>query len=125
MLEPNTPDGDEAHEILAAEAFAMPAPDPTLAESEAHDVLAAEEFALPAPDPVLHHPPVVLPSDLTGTDEAVDVLAAEEFAMPAPAPAVDVAVPPRPSYEPWVRAAIVALAAWIGARVLARAVRRR
>jgi hypothetical protein len=52
----------------------------------AHDVLAAEAFAVPAPDPVLHHGPVVLPEDPTGIEEPHDVLAAEEFAMPAPAP---------------------------------------
>jgi hypothetical protein len=50
---------------------------------EAHDVLAAEEFALPAPDPSIGHPPVVLPDDPSGISEAHDVLAAEEFALPA------------------------------------------
>lgn len=49
-----------------------------------HDVLAAEEFALPAPDPILHHSPVRLPEDPTGIAEPHDVLAAEEFALPAP-----------------------------------------
>jgi hypothetical protein len=52
-------------------------------ETEAHDVLAAEAFAMPAPDPSLHHGPVVLPEDPTGIAEPHDVLAAEEFAMPA------------------------------------------
>lgn len=55
-------------------------------EEPAHDVLAAEEFALPAPDPAIHHGPVALPEDPTGLVEAHDVLAAEEFAMPAPRP---------------------------------------
>lgn len=50
----------------------------------AHDVLAAEAFAVPAPDPSLHHHPVVLPADPTGISEPHDVLAAEEFPMPAP-----------------------------------------
>ena len=50
---------------------------------EAHDVLAAEEFALPSPDPTIHHGPVRLPEDPTGIIEPHDVLAAEEFAMPA------------------------------------------
>jgi hypothetical protein len=50
----------------------------------AHDILAAEEFGMPAPDPVLHHGPVTLPADPTGIAEPHDVLAAEEFAMPAP-----------------------------------------
>jgi hypothetical protein len=53
------------------------------AEEPAHDVLAAEEFAMPAPDPSLHHGPVRLPDDPTGIAEPHDVLAAEEFAMPA------------------------------------------
>src|SRR6202040_2171431 len=86
MPDPQIPPTAPAHDVLAAEAFAMPAPDPTLLDAEAHDVLAAEEFAMPAPDPTLHHPPVVLPGDLTGAAEARDVLAAEEFAMPAPPP---------------------------------------
>ncbi len=50
----------------------------------AHDVLAAEAFAVPAPDPDLHHGPVLLPDDPTGSPEPHDVLAAEEFPMPAP-----------------------------------------
>jgi hypothetical protein len=74
---------DPAHDVLAAEEFPVPAPDPTLHEEPAHDVLAAEEFAMPAPDPAIHHGPVALPADLTGDDDARDVLAAEEFAMPA------------------------------------------
>ncbi len=56
----------------------------TAAEERPHDVLAAEMFAVPAPDPILHHGPLTLPGDLTGTEEPRDVLAAEEFAMPAP-----------------------------------------
>jgi hypothetical protein len=51
--------------------------------SEPVDVLAAEEFAVPAPDPALHHEHLDLPPDLIG-EEPRDVLAAEEFAMPAP-----------------------------------------
>jgi hypothetical protein len=52
----------------------------------AEDVLAAEMYAVPAPDPTIHHGPVVLPGDLTGADEPRDVLAAEEFALPAGPP---------------------------------------
>jgi len=52
-------------------------------EDEAHDVLAAEAFAMPAPDPTLHYGPVVLPDDPTGIAEPHDVLAAEEFPVPA------------------------------------------
>ncbi len=50
-----------------------------------HDILAAEAFVVPGPDPELHpHGPVQLPEDPTGIAEPHDVLAAEEFAMPAP-----------------------------------------
>jgi hypothetical protein len=52
-------------------------------EEAARDVLAAEAFAVPAPDPNLRHGPVVLPEDPSGIAEPHDVLAAEEFAMPA------------------------------------------
>lgn len=47
-----------------------------------HDVLAAEQFVMPAPDPALKRPR--LPEDPAGTAEPHDVLAAEEFPMPAP-----------------------------------------
>lgn len=57
---------------------------PGRGEDKAHDVLAAEEFAVPTPDPALRHAPVRLPDDPTGIAEAHDVLAAEEFPMPAP-----------------------------------------
>jgi hypothetical protein len=53
---------------------------------KAHDVLAAEEFAMPSLDPTLHHAPVKLPADPSGVAEPHDVLAAEEFAIPAPRP---------------------------------------
>src|SRR5579862_95618 len=52
-------------------------------DDEPTDVLAAEEFGVPAPDPALQPEILVLPSDLVGA-EARDVLVAEEFAMPAP-----------------------------------------
>ena len=55
---------EPAHDMLAAEAFAMPAPDPELTTTarcacpripsgirEPHDVLAAEEFPMPAARP--------------------------------------------------------------------------
>lgn len=54
------------------------------ADDSARDVLAAEEFGVPAPDPGLHHGPVMLPDDPSGIAEPHDVLAAEEFALPAP-----------------------------------------
>jgi hypothetical protein len=53
------------------------------AEEPAHDVLAAEAFAVPGPDPELRRRPVVLPEDPSGIAEPHDILAAEEFAMPA------------------------------------------
>jgi len=52
-------------------------------DDEPTDVLAAEEFVVPAPDPALQPEVLQLPADLVG-DEPRDVLAAEEFAMPAP-----------------------------------------
>jgi hypothetical protein len=74
---------EPAHDVLAAEEFGVPAPDPALHRDLAHDILAAEEFGVPAPDPALHHGPVTLPADPTGIAEPHDVLAAEEFALPA------------------------------------------
>jgi hypothetical protein len=65
----------------------MPVPKPQTPEDEpAHDVLAAEAFAVPAPDPDLRHQQVVLPADPSGIAEPHDILAAEEFAMPAVKP---------------------------------------
>jgi hypothetical protein len=52
-------------------------------DEEPTDILAAEEFVVPAPDPALQPEKLQLPSDLVGK-EPRDVLAAEEFAMPAP-----------------------------------------
>ncbi|HWF24429.1 MAG TPA: hypothetical protein VG275_03210 [Solirubrobacteraceae bacterium] len=59
---------------------------PNSGDLAAHDVLAAEEFAVPARDPSIGHPPVVLPDDPSGIAEPHDVLAAEEFALPASPP---------------------------------------
>lgn len=53
------------------------------AREAAHDILAAEAFAVPAPDPRLRHDPV-LPRAPDGAPEPHDILAAEEFAMPVP-----------------------------------------
>jgi hypothetical protein len=69
----------------------MPSEPPEHAESQpdeqaAHDVLAAEAFAVPAPDPDLRHEHVVLPDDPSGIEAPHDILAAEEFAMPAASP---------------------------------------
>ena len=113
---------ERPHDILAAEEFEVPAPDPALHRDHPHDILAAEEFGVPAPDPALHHGPVTLPADPTGIAEPHDILAAEEFAMPAPTPR---ALPPVPArgLDPGSpsRAAVVTL----GALVLVLARRRR
>jgi hypothetical protein len=50
---------------------------------DAHDVLAAEAFAVPAADPDLRHHRVVLPDDPSGIPEPHDILAAEEFPLPS------------------------------------------
>ena len=62
----------------------MPGRESPSPEDQAHDVLAAEAFAVPTGDPSLRHQPITLPDDPTGIVEPHDVLAAEEFAMPAP-----------------------------------------
>jgi hypothetical protein len=59
------------------------------AAEPAHDVLAAEAFGVPARDPTLRNEPIQLPDDPTGIVEPHDTLAAEEFAMPAPCGASD------------------------------------
>jgi hypothetical protein len=62
----------------------VPPPEIPASSEPPHDVLAAEEFALPAPDPDLHHQdPVQLPDDPAGIVEPHDILAAEEFPIPA------------------------------------------
>ena len=94
-----------------------------LAEEPPHDVLAAEMFGVPAPDPTIHHAPVVLPADLTGVDEPRDVLAAEEFAMPAaPAHPEGAAAGGRRSAR---KAAVAGVAVAFGLVVALRALRRR
>jgi hypothetical protein len=72
------PGRHEAPPSGAADKFHFPPPP----EEQAHDVLAAEAFAVPTADPSLRHP-ITLPDDPSGIDEPHDVLAAEEFAMPA------------------------------------------
>jgi hypothetical protein len=61
---------------------------------DVHDILAAEAFAVPEADPTIHPRSVVLPEDPTGILEAHDILAAEEFAMPSVRPHVE--PPPSP-----------------------------
>jgi hypothetical protein len=114
MADPKIPASDESpHDVLAAEEFGVPAPDPVLHREEAHDILAAEEFGVPASDPVLHHGPVRLPDDPSGIVEAHDVLAAEEFALPAPRPGASGpgTSSPGASRGAWVGAAALALLA--------------
>ena len=60
-------------------------PSQTPGHEPAHDVLAAEAFAVPASDPELRRP-VQLPEDPSGIAEPHDILAAEEFAMPVGSP---------------------------------------
>src|SRR5215213_3464798 len=74
-------------------------PEPN-ASDEPHDVLAAEQFAIPAPEAAWHAGPVQLPPEPNASDEPHDVLAAEEFAMPAPPPHVAFASASEPSRKP-------------------------
>ena len=77
----------------------------------AHDILAAEAFAMPAPDPALRRG-LVLPEDPAGIAEPHDILAAEEFAMPAPYRGRDGAAPTTRSRRgaPWAWVAGAGLA---------------
>jgi hypothetical protein len=96
----------------------VPTPD-----EKAHDILAAEAFAVPASDPVLHHGPLAVPDDPAGNGEPHDVLAAEEFPMPATRPHVT----PEPSRarQSAPRRLGLAAAAGILALLVIRALRRR
>jgi MYXO-CTERM domain-containing protein len=96
-------------------------PEPNASE-EPHDVLAAEEFAMPAPEAARRDRPVQLPPEPNASDEPHDVLAAEEFAMPAPPPHVAFAAPPQPDRPS--RRYVSAAAAAVGV-VLAALWRRR
>lgn len=98
-------------------------PEPNASE-EAHDVLAAEQFAMPAPQAAWHSGPLELPPEPNPSDEPHDVLAAEEFAMPAPPPHVEFASAPAPSKRP-ERRHVAAAAAAVGAALVALLRRRR
>jgi hypothetical protein len=113
-------------------------PEPN-ATGEPHDVLAAEEFAMPAPEAAWRDRPVQLPPEPNPSDEPHDVLAAEQFAMPAPPPHVAFASPPasgmaalavRRSQAGRLPATshprrLAAVAAGLGAALIAAFVRRR
>jgi hypothetical protein len=95
------------------------APHRTPDEEPAHDVLAAEAFAVPAADPGLRHRRVVLPEDPSGIAEPHDILAAEEFAMPALPGEPRRGTLTRAADAPWwsmIGAAAGALVALIGLR---------
>lgn len=99
-------------------------PEPN-ASDRPHDVLAAEQFAMPAPQAAWHaEPPLQLPPEPNASDEPHDVLAAEEFAMPAPPPHVRFASAPAPSRTPSGRQ-FAAAAAGLGAALAAILRRRR
>jgi hypothetical protein len=86
----------------------------TSAPEPAHDILAAEAFAMPAPDPRFHKHPLHVPNDPndpSGATEPHDVLAAEEFPMPA-GRAADALARARPD-GPWQLATRIATAAAI------------
>ncbi|HET6447725.1 MAG TPA: hypothetical protein VFG31_01350 [Conexibacter sp.] len=98
-------------------------PEPNASE-EPHDVLAAEQFAMPAPQAAWHpEAPPSLPPEPNASEEPHDVLAAEAFAMPAPPPHVRFASAPAPSGRP-SRRHVSAAAAGLGA-ALATLLRRR
>jgi hypothetical protein len=101
----------------------MPARESPPPKNDAHDVLAAEAFAVPSADPTLRHQPIALPEDPTGIVEAHDVLAAEEFAMPAPRRPAESSGPVAIAARAATPARIGALA--VVALVVRRAVRRR
>jgi hypothetical protein len=91
-------------------------------EEPVTDVLAAEEFVVPAPDPALRPERLNLPPDQIG-DEPRDVLAAEEFAMPAPDEAHE--PPPRGKRLPVARLVAINLPPVVFALWLWRRLRRR
>lgn len=112
---------EPVHDVLAAEEFAVGSADPRLHHERAHDVLAAEEFAVGSADPDLTHGPVTLPDDPTGIAGPHDVLAAEEFPLPAHPPTVAGPVASGGALDySRVKAGVVALAAFVLLRRLRR-----
>jgi hypothetical protein len=94
-------------------------------DEAAHDVLAAEAFAVPSADPTLRHHAITLPDDPSGIAEAHDVLAAEEFAMPAPRGASESGGGPLALARRATSPVRIALAAAVALLVLAALRRRR
>src|SRR5690606_24837760 len=81
-----------------------------------HDVLAAEQFAMPAPEAAVHARPLALPPEPGAAQGPHDVLAAEQFAMPAPPPHVAFEqASPRPAPRPRRRHLLAAAAALLAA----------
>jgi hypothetical protein len=81
-----------------------------------HDVLAAEAFAMPGPDPALRRTPVMLPDDPSGIADPHDVLAAEEFAMPAAVENIRRSVADAPGWAKKLAAVAAAFIALLGLR---------
>ena len=98
-------------------------PEPN-ASDEPHDVLAAEQFAMPAPEAAWRARPVQPPPEPNASEEPHDVLAAEAFAMPAPPPHVAFGSSPEPSRRP-SRRGLTAAAAGLGVALAAILRRRR
>lgn len=111
---------EDAHDTLAADEFAIPAPDshsaaavPHDPREPPHDILAAEAFAIPAPDA---HSAAAVPHD--PLEPPHDTLAAEEFAIPAASPGLTSSSSPsrRRAGRAPLPIAGLALVAWLVAR---------
>ena len=92
-------------------------------EEPAHDVLAAEAFAVPTADPDLRARPLKVPEDPSGIAEPHDILAAEEFAMPAGNRVASSTALARPGRSRW-RSALAAVGGLIAVLGLRRRIRR-
>lgn len=95
-------------------------PEPGARGQEPHDVLAAEEFAMPGPEAGRARGPVQLPADPSGQQGPHDVLAAEEFAMPAPRHGIERSDPPSPQPASRIRLFPLLGALGLGAAALLR-----
>jgi MYXO-CTERM domain-containing protein len=95
-------------------------PEPNAHDERAHDVLAAEEFAMPGPEEGRAGAPVALPADPSGQQAPHDVLAAEEFAMPAARHGLGVGDAPAPARSSSTRKLPLLGALGVGAVALLR-----